>query len=166
MFVATFQISSKVGASEQSKEPIDCNHVIQQVRSDLQPIINDSHAVITTDVLPTIYANETQLMQLFQNLLGNALKYHPPEQPPHVKVSAENRGNEWLFGVHDNGIGIKPEHFDQIFQIFQRLHTKAEYPGTGIGLATCKKIVESHGGQIWVESEPAVGTTLYFTLPA
>ena len=120
---------------------------------------------MTIDGLPTICANETQLTQLFQNLLSNALKYHPPEQPPQVDVSATHQENEWLFGIHDNGIGIQPEYFDQVFQIFQRLHTKDEYPGTGIGLATCKKIVENHGGRIWVDSDPALGTTFYFTLP-
>ncbi|NET39634.1 MAG: PAS domain-containing protein [Cyanothece sp. SIO1E1] len=157
---------SRVSTFKQLGEPIDCNHVMEQVLSDLQPIIDDSQAAITTDVLPTIRANESQLMQLFQNLLSNALKYHRLGQPPQVQVSVDHREDEWLFGIHDSGIGIKPEHFDQIFQIFQRLHTKDKYPGTGIGLATCKKIVENHGGRIWVDSEPAAGTTFYFTLPA
>ncbi|MEO0826125.1 MAG: ATP-binding protein [Cyanobacteria bacterium J06642_9] len=157
---------ARVGQTEPSSGPIDCNQVIEQVLSDLHPMITENHAVITRDGLPTLCADETQLMQLFQNLVSNALKYHPPEQPPQVKISAEPQENVWLFGVHDHGIGIPPEHFDQVFQIFHRLHTKDEYPGTGIGLATCKKIVESHGGRIWVDSEPAMGTTFYFTLPA
>ncbi len=157
---------ARVSQPERSCELTDCNQLVEQVIADLQPNINESQAVITTENdLPTLCAHETQLIQLFQNLLSNALKYHLPEQPPHVQVSAKHRENEWCFGIHDNGIGIKPEHFDQVFQIFQRLHTKEEYPGTGIGLATCKKIVENHGGRIWVDSEPAIGTTFYFTLP-
>ncbi|MBE9066642.1 PAS domain-containing protein, partial [Leptolyngbya cf. ectocarpi LEGE 11479] len=142
---------AKVGQTEKVCELTDCNQILKQVLTDLQPSINENHAVVTTNgKLPTLCANETQLMQLFQNLLSNALKYHPPEQPPHVQVSAKHQENEWCFGVHDNGIGIQSKYFDQIFQIFQRLHTKDEYPGTGIGLATCKKIVENHGGRIWV----------------
>ncbi|MEO0534283.1 MAG: ATP-binding protein [Cyanobacteria bacterium P01_A01_bin.123] len=157
---------AKVGTSDQQLDvPTDCNDVIKQVLAGLQPIIDNSHAVITTDELPTIYANESQLIRLFQNLISNALKYKRPEQPPHVRISIEHQAHGWRFGVHDNGIGIQSAHFDQIFQIFQRLHTKSEYPGTGIGLAICKKIIESHGGRIWVDSKPTEGTTFYFTLP-
>ncbi|MEM9265524.1 MAG: ATP-binding protein [Cyanobacteria bacterium P01_F01_bin.13] len=154
-----------VGQSEQLCDPIDCNQVMEKVLAELQQSIHESHADIIIDGLPIICANETQLSQLFQNLLSNALKYQSAEQPPQVQVSAEHQKNEWLFKVHDNGIGIQPEYFDQIFQIFRRLHTKDEYPGTGIGLATCKKIVESHGGRIWVDSKPTLGTTFFFTLP-
>ena len=154
-----------VDQAEPLCEPIDCNQVIEQVVAELHQSIDESHAVIHIDGLPTICANETQLSQLFQNLLSNALKYHSPEHPPQVDVSAKHQKNEWLFGIHDNGIGIQPEHFEQVFQIFQRLPTEDEYPGTGIGLATCKKIVEHHGGRIWVDSKPTLGTTFYFTLP-
>jgi signal transduction histidine kinase len=157
---------STIGKSDRPRQPTDCNRIVAQVLSDLQLSIKDTAAVITTDVLPTVCANETQLVQLFQNLISNALKYHLPTQAPQVKVSVEHQEQEWLFGVHDNGIGIQAEHYDQIFQIFQRLHTKDEYPGTGIGLATCKNIVERHGGRIWVDSAAGVGTTFYFTLPA
>ncbi|MEM7796008.1 MAG: ATP-binding protein [Cyanobacteria bacterium P01_C01_bin.118] len=157
---------AKVKQTKQACEIIDCNQVVEQVLTELQPSIHESHAVVTKqNELPTLCAHATQLTQLFQNLLSNALKYHLPERPPHVQVSAKHQENEWCFGVHDNGIGIKSEYFDQVFQIFQRLHTKEEYPGTGIGLATCKKIVENHGGRIWVDSQPAQGTTFYFTLP-
>jgi light-regulated signal transduction histidine kinase (bacteriophytochrome) len=104
------------------------------------------------------------LTQLFQNLIGNAVKFHG-EEAPRVEVSAQRNGNEWVFAVRDNGIGIEPEYQKRIFGIFQRLHTRKEHPGTGIGLAVCKKIVERHGGRIWVESQPHQGAAFYFTIP-
>jgi two-component system, chemotaxis family, sensor kinase Cph1 len=119
---------------------------------------------VTHDLLPTVVADDTQLTQLFQNLISNAIKFRG-DQPPRVHLSAARNENEWVFAVRDNGIGVDPEYADRIFVIFQRLHTSADYPGTGIGLALCKKIVERHGGRIWVDSHPGQGATFYFTLP-
>jgi light-regulated signal transduction histidine kinase (bacteriophytochrome) len=121
-------------------------------------------AEVTHDPLPTVRADESQLVQLFQNLLGNALKFRT-DAPPRVQVAADERDGQWVFSVRDNGIGIAPEYTDRIFRLFQRLHSREQYPGTGMGLAVCKRIVERHGGRIWVESQPGHGSTFYFSLP-
>ncbi|NEO98098.1 MAG: AAA family ATPase [Symploca sp. SIO2E9] len=157
---------SQVGTGNRELKPTDCNAVLTQTLADLQVAINESKAVITHQSLPTVIADEIQLEQLFRNLISNAIKFHRPTEPPQVKILVERKGNEWLFGVHDHGIGIKPQQSERIFQMFQRLHSEQEYPGTGIGLAICKKVVECHGGSIWVESEPSLGTSFYFTLPS
>ena len=133
--------------------------------SNLEVAIRDNGAEITHDPLPTVVADPSQIIQLLQNLVANAIKYRTTE-PPRVHLSAiEERGN-WVLSVRDNGIGIDPEHSDKVFVVFQRLHGRDEYPGVGIGLATCKKIVERHGGRIWFESELGKGSTFYFTIPA
>ena len=145
--------------------PVDTNEVFSQAVSNLSAALQESHAVITKDDLPGVSCDETQFMQLFQNLLGNAVKFRKPEVPPLVHVSAKREGGEWVFSVRDNGIGLDPAYANRIFLIFQRLHTREEYPGTGIGLALCKKIVERHHGRIWVESVPDEGATFFFTIP-
>ena len=144
--------------------PTDCEAIMENVLADFQLAIEESGAVVTHDPLPTILADDVQMGRVVQNLVGNAIKYHGDE-PPRVHVSAERQGEEWRFGIRDNGIGIAPEHRERIFIIFQRLHARDEYAGTGIGLAICKKTVERHGGRIWVESEPGQGSTFYFTVP-
>ncbi|MBD0345434.1 MAG: PAS domain-containing protein, partial [Coleofasciculus sp. Co-bin14] len=156
---------SRVGRGEISLEPTDLGAVLNRTLSDLSNVIRESNALITTDPLPTVKANPTQMGQLLQNLIANAIKFHG-QQLPHVQIRAVLHDQSWTISVQDNGIGIEPQYAERIFVIFQRLHTKDEYPGTGIGLAVCKKIVERHGGQIWVESELGRGTTFCFTLPA
>jgi signal transduction histidine kinase len=143
----------------------DCGTVLDIVLTNLKVVIAEVKAVITRDPLPKIVADDTQLAQLFQNLIGNALKFCRKNAAPQIHIGATLKDGSWEFFIRDNGIGIAPEHFDRIFQIFQRLHTRQDYPGTGIGLAVCKKIVERHNGRIWVESQPNKGATFRFTLP-
>jgi PAS domain S-box-containing protein len=142
----------------------NCNSLLGKVRINLSVLINEENAVLTNDELPTVMADETQLMQLFQNLIINGIKYHNHEAP-HVHISSKEESNELIFSVKDNGIGIDKEFHERIFGIFQRLHSRDEYSGTGIGLAICRRIVERHGGRIWLESEKDKGTTFYFTIP-
>lgn len=156
---------SRVGTRGQPPAPTDCNAVLKDVLDNLQITIEENSASINSDPLPTVMADASQLTHLFQNLIANAIKFHG-EQAPKIHVSARRQDNEWVFSVRDNGIGIAPEFFERIFVIFQRLHSREKYSGTGIGLAVCKRIVERHGGHIWVESEPGNGSTFNFTLPA
>ncbi|MDD5730617.1 MAG: PAS domain S-box protein [Candidatus Omnitrophica bacterium] len=155
---------SRVGTQAKEFEATNCNQVIARTLMNLQVAIEESGAVITCDNLPTIFADGSQLIQLFQNLIGNAIKFKG-EESPRIHVSCERKGNEWVFSVKDNGIGIAPQYFTRIFEIFQRLHSRKEYPGTGIGLAVCKKIIERHGGRIWLESTPGSGSIFYFAIP-
>lgn len=155
---------SRVGRSQKPFELADCNHAVQQAIANLQGAIRNAQAVVTYSELPAVMGDISQLVQLFQNLLGNAIKYRH-DAPPAVHISASKHEESWLFSVSDNGIGIARQHQERIFQIFQRLHTQREYSGTGIGLAICQKIVERHGGSMWVESEPGQGSTFHFTLP-
>lgn len=142
----------------------DFSSVVEEAIVNLEAAIRENHATVTCDPMPTVAADPTQMIQLFQNLVGNAIKFRS-DAPPRVHVSAKRNGNAWIFSVSDNGIGIKPEYFERIFVIFQRLHTRQKYPGTGIGLALCKRIAERHGGSIRVESEPGAGSTFYISLP-
>lgn len=147
-------------------QAVDGEEVLVQVLNRLQAQITECEAVVTHDPLPTLQGDATRLGQVLQNLIGNALKFRCPGTPPLVHVSAHREGQHWKFGVHDNGIGIDPAQTKLLFQVFQRIHTRSEYPGTGIGLAICKRIVEQHGGRIWVESQPSAGSIFYFTIRA
>jgi PAS domain S-box-containing protein len=155
---------SRVERRNQPIELVDAGKCIQSALQNMDVSIHESHAVVTADALPTIHADPVQLIQLFQNLVGNAIKFRG-EKEPQIHISATRLKDAWQFSVSDNGIGIESQYFERIFLIFQRLHTRREYTGTGIGLALCKKIVERHGGNIWVESEPGKGSTFHFTLP-
>jgi PAS domain S-box-containing protein len=168
---------SRVNTRGKSFEPTDCNQVLKRVCLNLSIALEESGAILTHDPLPTLPADGNQLVQLFQNLIGNAIKFHKPDKPPKIHISAtltpisplppgkETEAKEWTFSIHDSGIGIDPQYFERLFVIFQRLHGRDEYPGTGIGLAICKRIVQRHGGRIWIESELGEGSTFYFTLP-
>lgn len=146
--------------------PVDCNLLVKNALDDLALTIEENNAQVTHDPLPTVMADQAQLTQVFQNLVANAIKFRREDETPRVHISAQQEDDRWIFSVEDNGIGVDPNQKERIFQIFQRLHTQEEYPGVGIGLALCRRIVERHGGRIWVESEPGQGSTFYFTLPA
>jgi signal transduction histidine kinase len=155
---------SRIGKEDESLDLTDCAEVLRVVLANLQMTIEKSGAVVIHSDLPTVMADKVQLIQLFQNLIGNAIKFRG-DRPPEIHIGVERSNEEWTFSVRDNGIGIDPQQTERIFMIFQRLHTSEEYKGTGIGLAICKKIVERHGGRIWVESEPGKGSTFFFTIP-
>lgn len=155
---------SRVGTRGKDFEATDCEAIYDRTLVNLQGLVEESGALVTHDRLPTVMGDVTQLGQLFQNLIANAIKFRGDEQLT-VHVGAEQRNGHWEFCVRDNGIGIDPEYAERIFVVFQRLHGKGDRPGTGIGLSICKKIVELHGGQIWVKSLPDEGATFYFTLP-
>jgi PAS domain S-box-containing protein len=156
---------SRVGSRGKDFVPTDCTAVFDQAVANLRAAIAESAAVVTRDPLPTVPCDGEQLIQVFQNLIGNSIKFRD-SAAPQVHVAAENRPADWVFSVKDNGIGIDPQYAKQIFEVFQRLHNRTEYPGSGIGLAIAKKIVERHGGHIWVDSQPRQGATFFFTLPA
>lgn len=155
---------SRLSTQAKEFEPVDCQAILSQALINLGMAIEESGAVVTHDPLPTILGDSFQIGQLFQNLIGNAIKFRS-DLPPRIHLSSKEKENKRLFSVRDNGIGIEPEYNDRIFIIFQRLHGRGEYPGTGIGLAICRKIVERHGGTIWVESALGKGSTFYFTIP-
>jgi PAS domain S-box-containing protein len=154
---------SRVGTKGGEFRDVPLAEVMSDVLLNLGPAIQESGAAVVQDSLPTVFADRGQMTQLLQNLIGNAIKFRDGKLPQ-VHISAAETGDDWTISVRDNGIGIAPEHAERVFQIFQRLHTRDQYPGTGIGLAVCKKIVERHGGKIWLDSTPGGGTTFYFTL--
>jgi len=155
---------SRVGTHGKAFRPTDSGAAVQKALANLRVAIESSTGTVTHDPLPTINADEFQLVQLFQNLIGNALKFKGAETP-RVHISVNEQADTWTFGVKDNGIGIDGEYFDRIFMVFQRLHSRTDYPGTGIGLAICKKVVDRHGGRLWIESGVGSGSTFWFTVP-
>ena len=155
---------SRVNTGSGPQHIIQIDGAIQIAKQNLKYVLEDSNGTVIYGEMPSVFVDEPQVIQLFQNLIGNALKFHG-EEAPRVEISAVRKENDWIFSVRDNGIGIDPKYEDRIFEIFQRLHTNEEYSGTGIGLAIAKKIVERHGGRIWVESELGKGSSFNFTLP-
>jgi light-regulated signal transduction histidine kinase (bacteriophytochrome) len=157
---------SRIETTARPLEPTDAGEVVDGVLRAMETPIREAGATVEVEPLPTVMADAAQLAQVFTNLIANALKYRRPDVPPAIRISAERAGRVWRVAVADNGIGIEPEYYGRIFVIFQRLHTQEKYDGTGIGLAVVKKIVERHGGKVWVESTPGEGSTFLFTLPA
>ena len=158
-------VFSRIGRESASSGRVDCNEAMEDVLQSLGPAIAESGAVVTHTALPVVGGTHSQIAQIFQNLIGNAIKFRGKGAPA-ISVQAERVGDRWLFSVSDNGIGIAPEYVENIFVVFQRLHTRAEYAGNGIGLAICKKIVERHDGKIWVETQLGHGSVFKFTLPS
>ena len=156
---------ARAATEEERPSSVALDEDLEAALTHLTQAVEESGASITHDPMPTIQVDRGQMVRLFQNLIGNALKYRKPDQPPKIHVSAEQIGREWVFTVQDNGIGFDPEYVGTIFMPFKRLHQVGEYPGSGVGLAICKRIVESHGGRIWAESKPGEGATFRFTLP-
>jgi PAS domain S-box-containing protein len=156
---------SRVRTRAKPLEPVDSSAALDEALANLRLALQESRAEVSREPLPRVMADQGQLVHVFQNLIGNALKFHGAE-PPRIRVAARRGGPDWVFSVQDNGIGIEPQYFDRIFMIFQRLHARNEYPGSGVGLAICKQVVQRHGGRIWVESVPGQGSTFRFTMPA
>jgi len=156
-----------IGKQSDDVARVDCNRALSQALQNLDIAIKESEARVSHDQLPVVWGNSMQLVQLFQNLINNAIKFSRPDTPPTISITVQEINGDWLFQVQDNGIGISPDHLTNIFETFQRIDSKeiGAIPGSGIGLAICKKTVESHGGQIWVTSEPGLGTTFSFVLP-
>jgi chemotaxis family two-component system sensor kinase Cph1 len=148
---------------EKSLTTVDTASILAEIFANLRSIIDESGATIEFDKMPTIMANHLEMIQLFQNLIVNAIKYRS-EKPLEIQINGSAEGDRWFFSIKDNGIGIESQYKERIFDMFQRLHGKKEYSGTGIGLAICKKIVENHGGKIWIDSTVGEGTTFYFTI--
>lgn len=163
--IADILAFSRVGREAPKLEKLDCSQIVQEVLAEFEAIIAQRKAVVVCNPLPTLEGCQTLVRVLFQNLIGNALKFQDGAQPPEIRIDAEMADSEWLFTIKDNGIGIDPAFNDKVFTIFQRIHRKEEYPGTGIGLSTCKKFVEFCGGKIWFESALGKGSVFSFTIP-
>lgn len=155
---------SRINAKPLEFESVNCNLILDEARANLFFDVSGCGAKIVSGELPIVKGDRTQLLQLFQNLISNAIKFRRPEVPPEIDISARLKEDQWLIAIRDNGIGIPPDKGDRIFEAFHRLHTSEEYPGHGIGLTTCQKIVQRHGGKIWIESQPGEGTTFFFTI--
>ena len=161
--IADLLAYSKVGTNSSRFAHVEMARVFTQVMETYQPMIEEYRGSISCDDLPVVLGDDEQLIQLLQNLIDNSIKFRSKE-PPRIHVGARQLSERWLFFVRDNGIGIDPQYTERVFVLFQRLHSRDDYPGTGIGLAICRKIIERHGGHIWVDSEPGKGATFYFTL--
>ncbi len=164
MLIKDLLAYSQVDTKGRTFELTNFSVALEEAVFNLRAALEESGTELTYDLLPSVVADASQISRLFQNLIGNAIKYRGKEIP-RIHVSFEKKGDEWVFSVRDNGIGIEAQYFEKIFDVFRRLHSRDEYEGTGIGLAICKKIVERHGGKLWVESEPGKGSTFYFTMP-
>lgn len=156
---------SRVGREPPKIEMVDCNNIADEVLREFESVIIQKQACVAVDILPVLATSSTMISVLLQNIIGNALKFNDGSKPPHIKIRARQKEKEWEFSVQDNGIGIDAKFHDKVFTIFQRIHRREEYPGTGIGLSTCKKLIEFYGGNIWFESEFGAGTTFFFTIP-
>jgi len=154
---------SRIGRNGAALGHVDCGAVMDEVLLSLGPAMEETGALVTHTALPVVWADRSQMVQVFQNLIGNAIKFRGED--PAISVQAEKAGEQWLFSVSDNGIGIAPEYAENIFVVFQRLHARTEYPGNGIGLAICKKIIQRYGGKIWVEPRAGHGSIFKFTMP-
>jgi PAS domain S-box-containing protein len=164
VLITDLLVYSRIGTQGRPFRPVNCEEALERAMRNLQLAVKESGAHITHDPLPSVWGDDMQLTQLFQNLIGNAIKFRG-DAPPRICIGAEPEGDFFRFSIKDNGIGIEPHHLERIFMVFQRLHSRSAYAGTGIGLAICKKIVERHGGEIRVASEPGQGTTFYFSIP-
>jgi light-regulated signal transduction histidine kinase (bacteriophytochrome) len=157
---------SRVRSQARPPEPVDTGTILSDALNNLRLLINETRASITHEKLPVVLADAMQITQVFQNIINNAIKFRRAGVAPEIHISVEPRDRMWQFAIQDNGIGIPKEYHDKIFVLFERLHGRDTYPGTGLGLAVCKRIIERHGGRIWVESEIGTGSTFYFTLPS
>jgi light-regulated signal transduction histidine kinase (bacteriophytochrome) len=155
---------SHIRTNESDFQDTDFNEVISDVLKKLEVEIHNNHVLINNSIMPHSKAVKSNMIQVFQNLVANAIKFKTPSRPCEITIGSENMGNEWKFFVKDNGIGFDPKYSDRVFEIFKRLNKRDQYPGSGMGLAICKNIVERHGGKIWVESAPDVGSTFFFTV--